>query len=330
VLRFLGKGTFGKVWLAEDLHLGRLVALKTLRLADTGGGLETRLAALQKEAGILARFSHPNIVQVHAWRPSGGEHYVVLQYVAGGSFDKRLEAGPLPWHLAARYIADVAHGLLVVHRHGIIHRDIKPANILWRCDQGCDEALLTDFGVSAYLSDPASIAGTPLYMAPEAFAGAVSPKQDVYSLAATLFHLATGDVPFRAPMTEVLRERIAAGLPAQDARCAGLPQRLEEVIRAGLDAEPGRWPRRRAKTGGRVKSSRTSRGVNRAALALRLAAQSLHHSQGALGGVLRRMKGRLGVQAALTATASVTDSWYRFVNIIRGRSPPGRLTGHSA
>lgn len=246
VQRLLGQGAFGKVWLAEDLCLRRLVALKTLQVSGSVRGREQKLAALQKEASILAQFSHPNIVQVYAWRQSGPDHYLVLHYVAGGAFDKRLKDGPLPWHLAARYVADVAHGLLVVHRQGVIHRDIKPANILWRYDEDHDEALLTDFGVSAHLSDGKSVGGTPLYMAPEAFAGQVSPKLDVYSLAATLFHLATGAVPFQAETTEELVTLIGRGLPTQDPRYEGLPQPLEQVIRSGLDADPRRRPDLRA------------------------------------------------------------------------------------
>jgi serine/threonine-protein kinase len=235
----LGEGNFGKVYLVQDLNLPRRVAMKTLRLE--GVAQAPRLAALRHEAGILAQFSHPNIVQVYAWRDSGLDHYLVLQLVEGGSLAGKLaQTGPLPWDLAARYVADVGHGLVEVHARGIVHRDIKPANILWRRDK--DEALLTDFGVSAHISEGSSVGGTPVYMAPEAFLGQVSPALDVYSLAATLFHLVTGEPPFPARTIEELRRKIAQGLPPADPRCEGMPEPLEQVIRSGLVADPGQRP----------------------------------------------------------------------------------------
>ena len=169
----LGEGSFGKVWLADDLNLGWQVALKTLKLSGQSEGSSTVLAALRKEAKLLAAVRHPNIVQVHAWRQSGDEHYLVLQFVPGGSLAERVKAGPLPWQDAARYIADAGEALIEVHARGIVHRDIKPANILW--DSARDEALLTDFGVSSRLAEPGTVAGTPAFMPLEAFDGQVSP-----------------------------------------------------------------------------------------------------------------------------------------------------------
>jgi serine/threonine-protein kinase len=197
----LGQGTFGKVFLADDLHLGRPVALKTLHIpADYNpAGLET----LRKEAGFLASLDHRNVVKVHAWRQAGGEHYLVLEYVRGGSLADLLKAeGVLPWQRAARYIANVAEGLLQVHARGIIHRDIKASNILW--DPASDEAKLTDFGVAGRLGATRTAVGTPVFMAPEALLGRASEASDVYGLAATLF--------------------------------LQVPQRLEGIIRAGLAA----------------------------------------------------------------------------------------------
>jgi serine/threonine protein kinase len=245
VLRFLGAGRFGEVYLAEDLSpLGRLVALKFLRGADAD---EQALAlnVLANDARALAALHHPNIVAVHAWRdgrrcggPMAGRACLVLQYVSGGSLDDRLRRdGPFPWQLAARYVADVAEGLLQAHRRGIVHRDIKPANILW--DLEADEALLTDFGIAARLADtcPAG-GGTPLFMAPEAFDNVLSPALDVYSLAASLFYLAAAAPPFAAHNESALRALIERGLPRPDPRCAVLPAALEELIRAGLSARP--------------------------------------------------------------------------------------------
>ena len=230
----LGRGSFGAVWLADDLNLGVPVALKTLHVTNSA-----LLESLRGEARVMAGLSHPNIVRVFAWRQAGGEHYLVMQYVAGGSLADRLaRAGPLPWASAARYVADVGEALVRVHAAGLVHRDIKPANVLW--DAAADEAVLTDFGLSARLANGGPAAGTPAYMAPEAFAGRVAPAGDVYGLAATLFALVTGGAPFVTARWSDLPAQIACGLPDNDPRCAGLPEAVELEVRAGLAADPER------------------------------------------------------------------------------------------
>jgi tRNA A-37 threonylcarbamoyl transferase component Bud32 len=238
----LGEGSFGKVWLADDLRLGVPMALKAVRLE---GGVERRsraLAQLENEAKKLARLRHPNIVRVHAWRQAGGEHYLVMEYVSGGSLRTRLATeGPLPWRQAARYIADAAEALEHVHAAGLVHRDIKPANLLW--DKASDEVLLTDFGLAAWLAEGgAEAAGTALYMAPEALEGRAGLATDVYGLAATLFHLITGQPPFAAATWQELPAQIASGLPDPDPRCAAMPAGVERVIRSALAADPARRP----------------------------------------------------------------------------------------
>jgi serine/threonine protein kinase len=227
----LGKGTFGKVWLADDLRLGRRVALKTLHLP--AGADPSALAALEKEAKILAGLDHPNVVKVHAWRQAGAEHYLVMEYVAGGSLaDLLQEEGPMSWQRAARYIASVAEGLVEVHAHGIIHRDIKASNTLW--EPARDDTKLTDFGVAGRLGATRTIVGTPVFMAPEALRGRATPASDVYGLAATLFHLTTGELPFAGTTADELAARAAPGLTEGDDRFRLVPQRLEAIIRAGL------------------------------------------------------------------------------------------------
>jgi serine/threonine protein kinase len=237
----VGAGAFGSVWLAEDLHLGRLVALKTVRPSTPSGPCDRLLVRLREEARLLATVRHRNVAQVYALREAADSSYLILQYVPGGSLADRVEReGPLHWRLAARYVADVAEGLLEVHAQGIIHRDVKPANILW--DPQADEAVLTDFGISARLAAAGSVGGTPLYMPPEAFAGEVGPAQDVYGLAASLFWLVTGSVPFPALTREEIITQARHGLPDPDPRCADLPRPLEQLIRSGLAADGGRRP----------------------------------------------------------------------------------------
>jgi serine/threonine-protein kinase len=232
----LGRGSFGRVLLARELTpLGRKVAIKTWH----GTGREG-LVALQRDASFLAEVQrdrpHPNIVQVYAWREAGEQPFLVMQYIPGQSLDKRVEdSGPLDWQRAVRYIADVAEGLLAVHAAGIVHRDVKPANIL--LDEARDEAVLTDLGVSARLVSARSVIGSRLYMAPEAFRGEAGERSDVYSLAATLFFLITGEVPFQAARLEEMPDLIARGLPLPDPRCAVMPESVEQIIRKGLAAD---------------------------------------------------------------------------------------------
>jgi eukaryotic-like serine/threonine-protein kinase len=240
-VRLLGEGSFGQVWLADDLHLGRRVALKVIRPGGDPAAAARRLGHLRDEARLLAAVRHPNVVAVYAWREGagGGEPVpvIVQRYVPGGSLAERVrDRGPLPWADATRYIADVADGLTAVHAAGVVHRDVKPANILW--DPDADEAVLTDFGISTRLTDGPPPAGTLSFMPPEAFGGAVGSAQDVYGLAATLFWLLTGEHPFPGLTAEALVSQARRGLPDPDPRFAATPARIERLVRRGLAADP--------------------------------------------------------------------------------------------
>jgi serine/threonine-protein kinase len=244
VQRPLGRGHFSTVWLADDLLLSRPVALKAVRPADSPEQDRARWGAVLDEARKVASLHHRNVVQIYDCLPGqspAAAGYLVLEYVPGGSLAHRVEEeGPLPWQRAARYLADVAEGLRHIHRLGLIHRDIKPGNILW--DERTDEALLTDLGVATRLADPGNVAGTPLYMAPEAFDGHVGFALDVYGLTATLFCLVTGSAPFPGPTLESVRTQARRGLDTGDPRCGQFPRELEELIRRGLAADPERRP----------------------------------------------------------------------------------------
>jgi serine/threonine protein kinase len=240
IREFLAEGAYGRVWLADDLQIpGKQVALKMLKLPNQ---TQTEvLAAIRREAELLNRVRHPNVVEIYSVRHAGDNYYLVLQYLSGGSLKARLEKeGRLPWQRACRYVADVGEALVHVHRQGIVHRDVKPANILWNRDT--DEAVLTDFGISCRVAKPEVAAGTLPYLSPEALEGEVTPAIDVYALAATLFHLATGDVPFPASNEIEYLDRARGGLPTDDARLKSLPSPIADLIRKGLAARPDERP----------------------------------------------------------------------------------------
>jgi serine/threonine protein kinase len=233
----LGESADGKVWLADDLARGSPVVLQWLRRWSPGAG--EALAILRQEMAVFASVQHPNLVRVHGLREAAGESYLVRQYVGGGSFAVRLQRGErFDWTRAGRAIADIGEALTCLHARGIVHRDVRPATILW--DPQKDETILSTFGLLSRL--PLNAPRSSLHSAPEALAPEPTTASDVYSLAATLFTLITGAVPFPAGSPDELLAGIRAGLPNPDPRCTGMPEAIEQLLRAGLQAVPERRP----------------------------------------------------------------------------------------
>jgi serine/threonine protein kinase len=222
LVRVLGRGGMGAVFLAEDPLAARLVAVKELR-APAGLGDADRAAFLKRamrEARNAARITHPGAVTLFDVVPPSADDdamYLVMEYADGGTFAREMRAGA---PLALRRVTEVGLQLLEVlqaaHALGVVHRDIKPANIMITRD---GQAKLTDFGIAYTLGDPrlagSGVIGTPAYMAPEQFeAGAVTPAVDIWSLGATLYHAASGRNPFERPSAgETLRAVVAGPLP---------------------------------------------------------------------------------------------------------------------
>jgi tRNA A-37 threonylcarbamoyl transferase component Bud32 len=202
LLRKLGQGGMGQVYLAKQLSLKRQVAVKILR--DDHADNPTSRARFQAEAEAVARISHPNIVQVYAVGEDDGIRYMALEYVDGRTLRDHLDRkGPPDLPVAVAILRQVAAALQQAAELGLVHRDIKPENILVTRKV---QVKVTDFGLSRYVAgdgQPLSLTqsgmtvGTPLYMAPEQVQGkAVDHRTDLYSLGVTAYHLLAGFPPF--------------------------------------------------------------------------------------------------------------------------------------
>jgi tRNA A-37 threonylcarbamoyl transferase component Bud32 len=207
LIRPLGSGGMGTVWLAEHKVMGRRVALKVIRpeyLTRPGAAERFR-----REARAAARLHHPNIVAAHDAEQAGATHFLVMEYVEGVSLAEYLvNNGPLPVIEACRLARDAALGLQHAQAHGLVHRDIKPHNLILAPD---GTLKILDFGLAALAAgaDSASatgltganvVLGTPDYIAPEQAEDAHSAdiRADIYSLGCTLYHMLAGRVPFPA------------------------------------------------------------------------------------------------------------------------------------
>ncbi len=211
ILHEISRGAMGVVYRAEDLGLGRPVAVKVLR-ADLARDAEL-VTKFREEAAMLAALRHENLVQVYAFGAREHDVYFVMELVEGEQLADLMqradESGePLPIEQVASIMTQVAGALGAMHRAGAVHRDVKPANIL--LDRVRDRAVLVDVGVAKRRGIPGDAAGTPGFAAPESFtAGDEGPSTDVYGLAATGYMMLTGLAPFGGgDVSKVVRRQL--------------------------------------------------------------------------------------------------------------------------
>jgi serine/threonine protein kinase len=274
ILNLIGRGGMGMVYLARQVSLHRLVALKTI--AENGEGA-ARWRRLRAEAEVVAGLKHPNIVQIHDLNEYAGLVYVAMEYVEGGSLWTTLRhQGPPPPRAAAQLIEQVARAVGFIHLRRLVHRDIKPSNILLApavlireqqtriggltADQLFGIPKLTDFGLVRRLDDicpdpevsgdgdqfstmAGAVVGTPLYMSPEQAAGRnadVGFASDVWALGVTLFEVLTGQTPFAASNFVEVLHNVMAGRPVGRPRelRPDIPPVLEAICLKCLQPEP--------------------------------------------------------------------------------------------
>jgi predicted Ser/Thr protein kinase len=222
---FLSEGAMGAVYRAHNIVTNTDVAIKQMLGSE-------HTARFEIEARLLSQLKHPRVVEVlDHFQDASGVYYIVMELVPGGDLGRMLEqrGNPgLPVPEVIEYARQACEALQYVHEQQIIHRDVKPANLI--C--GENGVTLVDFGVATQLTttDTGTVGiGTPRFMAPEVFAGGIaSPRSDVFSLAATVWNLITGEPPVYADDTE-LHEHFP-----------GVSAELEETLRAGLEIMPER------------------------------------------------------------------------------------------
>lgn len=238
--RRLGAGSAGVVYLATDLTLQRSVALKTLQ--PMRRGLADRL---RREARAMAAVRHPHLATIFGVEEWHGTPLLVVEHLDGGTLAETLAHGPLPIREALRLGALLADVLDRLHGAGVLHRDLKPSNIGFTAD---GEPRLLDFGLAAMLDATAAetetIAGTPLYLAPEALAGAAPrPSFDLWSLHVVIYEAIAGQHPLRGrAVPEVIREVPRTPLPDLRTLRPDCPPAVAAHLAEALALEPGRRP----------------------------------------------------------------------------------------
>ncbi len=242
VVRELGRGGMGAVYLAQDVALDRPVAIKVL---PTEFAVQPTLRErFVREARLAGSLSHPNIIHVHAVEEHGDLLAIVMQYVDGETLLQRVaRAGPYDPQDLARLLQDIAWALGYAHGRGIVHRDVKPDNLM--IERGTGRTLIMDFGIArkeqaTTLTEVGQSIGTPTYMSPEqAAAEEIDGRSDVYSLGCVGFFAATGRPPFVAPSAhKLLMMHLTEAPPTVRSVRESFPEKLDDVITRCLAKEP--------------------------------------------------------------------------------------------
>ena len=239
VLRRLGSGGMADVWLAEDTHLQRQVALKVLHrrfLQD-----QEFVGRFQREAEHAAGLTHPNIVAVYDRGSAGDVNYIAMRFVQGPTLKELIDRGLSP-DQAVALVRQVLEGARFAHRNGIVHRDLKPQNVIVD-EEG--KAVVTDFGIAragvSEITQTGSVMGTPQYLSPEQAQGfEVTPVSDLYSIGVILYEALTRRVPFEADSAVAIAMKQVAETPQRPSSInPQVSPALDAVVMRALEKEPG-------------------------------------------------------------------------------------------
>jgi serine/threonine-protein kinase len=239
ILRRLGSGGMADVWLAEDAHLQRRVALKVLHsryLQD-----QQFVARFQREAESAAGLQHPNIVSVFDRGQDGEVNYIAMRYVEGPTLKELIDRGLTP-DQAVALVRQVLEGARFAHRNGIVHRDLKPQNVIVD-EEG--KAVVTDFGIAragvSEITQTGSVMGTPHYLSPEQAQGFdVTPVSDLYSIGVILYEALTRRVPFEGESAVAVAMKQVSQVPQRPSSInPQVSPALDAVVMRALEKDPG-------------------------------------------------------------------------------------------
>ena len=239
VLRRIGSGGMADVWLAEDTHLQRQVALKVLHrryLQD-----EQFVERFQREAESAAGLQHPNIVGVYDRGKDGEVNYIAMRYVEGPTLKELIDRGLTPPQAVA-LVRQVLEGARFAHRNGIVHRDLKPQNVIVDPE---GKAVVTDFGIAragvSEITQTGSVMGTPHYLSPEQAQGHdVTSVSDLYSIGVILYEALTGRVPFEGESAVAVAMKQVSQTPQRPSSInPQVSPALDAVVMRALEKDPG-------------------------------------------------------------------------------------------
>ena len=247
VKRELGRGGMGAVYLAEQPGLGREVAIK--QLVASAAADPVALKRFLQEAQVMARTSHPNLVQVHDLELMGTENYIVLEFVRGNSLRDRINQGPIPPPQVFAVMHGVLQALDYAHKRSIVHRDMKLENVLLSDDGMVKVAdfgiarLTDDTGVGGTATKTGTTVGTPQYMSPEQVASSkVDGRSDLYSAGIVFYELVTGQPPFTASDADgpfsLMAKHVQAPPKPPSVFMPGLDPILEQLILKSIAKRP--------------------------------------------------------------------------------------------
>jgi serine/threonine-protein kinase len=239
VLRRLGSGGMADVWLAEDAHLQRRVALKVLhkRFAQDHEFVER----FRREAEAAAGLQHPNIVAVFDRGEFEGTYYIAMQYVEGHTLKQLIDVGLSP-EQAVPLIRQVLEAARFAHQHGIVHRDLKPQNVIVDPE---GKAAVTDFGIAragvSEITQTGSVMGTPHYLSPEQAQGMeTTAVSDLYSIGVILYEALTGRVPFEGESAVAVAMKQVSQTPQRPSSInPRVSPALDAVVMRALEKDPG-------------------------------------------------------------------------------------------
>ena len=237
----LGRGGMGVVYLAREVHLDRLVAIKLLP-PERSAIPELRERFL-REARLAAKLSHPNIIPIHAVAEQDEFVYYVMSFVDGMTLTERIRTrGPLSGSEGVRVLREVAWALAYAHGQGLVHRDVKPDNIL--LESGMGRVMIADFGIAAAAGSGDGVAGTPEFMSPEqVLGGTLDARSDLYGFGVTAFFALSGRLPIEGDSaTEVMARQITEVPSTLSSIGVVVPRKLAQLVDRCLAKEPDRRP----------------------------------------------------------------------------------------